>query len=301
MNSIIDICKSLGICPKKYTIIGNSTMISNEQNEKIVIKKKWKEKKNLYDYLDTREAFYYPRLLMETDEYEVYPYIEEIKMPIEQKALDLIGTMSELHRKTTFYKEVDLNRIKKFYEEKTEELNYLYQYYQTMQSMLEKRIYPSPSEYILLRNSSFFYQVLILSKDLLEEWYHHQEQVKKERVSLVHHNLTLDHYRKQKEGYFISWDRADFDIPIYDFYTFYQNNPTDLDYMTLLEVYEAKYPLLREEEIMLFILLLIPKKLVLQKKELLSCYQVVNELERLKKIYEIILKKYKKNTAEQKQ
>lgn len=300
MSNILDVCKRIGISPKKYTVMKNSTIVSDEEENKVVIKKKWKEKKNLYQYLDSRDITYYPKLLFDNNEYEVYPYIEEADMPIEQKALDLINTMSLLHRKTTFYKEVNLDRIKAFYEEKTNELNYLYQYYQTMQSVLEKRIYPSPSEYILLRNSSFFYQVLSISKDLLEEWYHHQEQVKKERNSLVHHNLTLDHYRKMGDGYFISWDKADFDIPIYDFYSFYQNNPTDLDYMSLLEIYEARYPLLREEEIMLFILLLIPKKIVLQKCELSSCYLITTELQRLQKVYQMVLKKYQKNTAEQK-
>lgn len=295
MNQIKDICSKFSFVPTKYRLLGNVTIVENAKNEKLVIKKKQIDKNHLYQYLKTRGFHYFPPLLEDRTSYEVYPFIEDIETPKEQKALDIIYLVSLLHNKTTFYKEVDLNRMKAFYEEKNEAIQYLFHYYQDLQSIIEKHVYMSPSEYLFIRHTSFLYQMLSLIKNLLEEWYKEQSAIKRERYALVHHNLTLDHFIEQDQGYLISWDQAKIDIPIYDFYSFYENNPIDLDYMSLLEVYESKYPLLKEEELRLFILLGIPRKIVLKKDESSSTREIYKEIKRLKKVYEMILKKNQKN------
>lgn len=300
MKHIREICQKFQIHPNKYRMIKNVTIVETETNDRLVIKKKFQEKTNLYQYLKSRGFHHFPNLLDHDDNYEIYPYIEDAMMPKEQKALDIIYLMSLLHNKTTFYREVDLNRVKQFYEEKLEAIEYFLQYYQDLQMMIERNVYMSPSEYLLIRNISFIYQVLYTSRNLLEEWYHLKESTKKERYALVHHNLILDHYRNYDQGCFISWDRASIDIPVYDFLNFYQKNSIDLDYISLLDIYESKYPLLREEELRLFLLLLIPRKLVFGSNEMNTTREINLELKRLRKIYDMVLKKYQKYSKEQK-
>ena len=46
------------------------------------------------------------------DNYEVYPYIKEVNLTLEERAIDIIYLISILHNKTTFYKNMDLDKIK---------------------------------------------------------------------------------------------------------------------------------------------------------------------------------------------
>ena len=45
---------------------------------------------------------------------EIYPYIEDVYEPREQKAMDMVHLLSLLHSKTTFYGEVDIDKNKKY-------------------------------------------------------------------------------------------------------------------------------------------------------------------------------------------
>lgn len=301
MKPIKEVCASFKLVPKKYRILGNAIVVEDEKENALVLKRKFKDKKDLYQYLDLRGFNHFPSLLGTIDIYEIYPFIREVELPKEQKALDLVYLMSLLHNKTTFYRAVDLDKVKAFYEEEENELNYLLEYYQSLQDMIEKHVYMSPSEYLLIRNSSFLYGILNLVKKLLEEWYQILSKKQKERYALVHNGLSLNHFIEKDNGYFISWDRAKMDIPVYDFYTFYKENDDTLDYATLLDVYESKYPLLKEEKLRLFILLLTPRKIVLQEDEAKTCRIIHKEFKRLKKVREMVSKEYKEDTEEKKQ
>ena len=298
MKPLKEVCASFQLNPKKYRLLGN-VIIVEDTDKKLVIKKKYLEKQDLYHYLDLRGFHHFVPLLQENSNYEIYPYVAEVSLPKEQKALDLVFLMSLLHNKTTFYRSVDLDRVKEFYEDKNAEIDYLFRYYQDLQIMIEKHVYMSPSEYLLIRNISIIYKHLKISKDYLEEWYKLVSKKQKERLSLVHHHLTLEHLLEKDQGYFISWDRASMDIPIYDFYYFYLENDPTLDYTTLYDVYTSKYPLQTEEELRLFILLSIPHKLVLKDDEALACRTIYQELKRLQNVNEMISKKQKEDTKEE--
>lgn len=299
MSSIKEICRHFGITPTKYTLLKNVTIVESDK-ECLVIKKKFRDKKELYSYLSSRSFSYYPELLYETEDYEVYPYLEDVTYPTEQRSLDLIYLMSLLHNKTTFYKEVDLDSIKAFYEEKTQEIDYLFQYYQGLQDAFERNVYMSPGEYLLLYHISFLYHMLLLSKDMLERFQKQVMDSKRQRYAMVHHRLTLDHFRKSNVSCFISWDHASLDLPIYDFYYFYQENDRSLDYMSLLEVYMQKYPLLESEMLQLFVLLSIPRKLYFQKEEYEVTKEIYLEIKRLKKVEKMVLKYQEKYRQKQK-
>ena len=297
MKPIKEVCASFQLEPKRYRILKNVTVVESDDKQ-LVFKKQYQDKKDLYRYLEMRGFHYFPPLLGERAGYEIYPYIEEAPLPREQKALDLMYVISLLHNKTTFYRTVDLNQLKKFYEEQSQTIDYLFQYYQDLQTMIEGQVYMSPSEYLWIRNSSLFYQQLNKAKELLENWYQLASKQKKERYALVHHHLSLDHFIEKENGYLISWDQAKMDLPIYDFYSFYEENTYDFDYTSLFEVYNAKYPLLKEEKLRLFLLLLIPHKIQLQKEEIKSCRSVYQELKRMEKVGDLISKQYKENAKE---
>lgn len=286
--------------PSAYHILKNVKIIDTNDG-KFVLKRKYKEKKELYAYLKSRGFPYYCESF-ETDEkseYELFPYLEDITSPKEQKAQDIIYLMSLLHNKTCYYRETDLNQVKKFYEETRERIQYLFQYYDDLTNVILKYVYLSPSEYLLVRNLSFLFDNLYGASTMLEKWYEIMSHKKKERVAMVHHNLSLDHFRKQDVGYFISWDRASIDIPIYDFFSFFELNDFSFDYIALFDYYQSRFPLLEEERLQLFCLLLIPKKIVLKKEEQIATQEIDQVLRKLKKAKDLVLKENQKNSQKQ--
>lgn len=292
MYKTTDLLRKYHFEPKKYTIVKSAKIIETDQGSYVIKPKHRHDKQQLYEYLSSRSFDYFPAPendLLE-DEYEIYPFIEEITTPKEQKAIDLIYMISLLHNKTTFYKEIDLDDIKNFYEETLNRLNYLEQYYFDLQNIIEGHVYMSPSEYLLIRNMSKIYSVIYFCKHSLESWYHIISKKKKERFVLLHNNLELDHLIKNKNTYLISWDKAKADIPIYDFYHFYKKHYLDCDFISLFQIYESKYPLLKEEKILLFLLLSIPEKVVLEYDEYENCRQISNMLLYLDKTSEFISK-----------
>lgn len=286
-----DLLRKYDLYPKKYTIKKNAKMIETERGNYVIKPKQRNDKKQLYQYLASRNFEYFPAPendLIE-DAYEIYPFIEEVMTPKEQKAGDIIYLISLLHNKTTFYKDIDLDDIKDFYEETLKELNYLEQYYLELQNMIENHVYMSPSEYLLIRNISKIYNVIYFCKHSLEKWYNIISK-KKERYVLLHNNLELDHLLKGENTYLISWDKAKIGVPIYDFYHLYKKHCLDCDFISLFQLYESKYPLLEEEKILLFLLLAIPEKIVLEHDEYHKCQEISNMLLYLDKTSEFISK-----------
>ena len=88
--------------PNGYKKIKNVILIKTKDN-KMIIKKK-QNTNNIYDYLNSRSFRYYPKIINENENYRITEYIEEVKMPLEQKMIDMINLVSLLHSKTSFYK-----------------------------------------------------------------------------------------------------------------------------------------------------------------------------------------------------
>ena len=95
----------------------NVTIIDSTSGS-YVIKIKDNDKVNeAYNYLKSRSFDYFPNLEKEMrDSVNVFEYIEEVEMPREQKALDMMELIALLHNKTTYYKEVTEDKYKEIYD-----------------------------------------------------------------------------------------------------------------------------------------------------------------------------------------
>ncbi len=289
-----DLIHKYHLYPKKYTIVNSAKIIETEDKTYVWKPKQRNDSAHLYQYLLSRNFTYFPNPVnnLLEDAYELYPYIEDFPVPKEQKAIDLVHLLSLLHNKTTFYQEIDLDDIKNFYEETRSRLNYLENYYGDLQNMIETHVYMSPCEYLLIRNISKIYNIIHFSYQLLQKWYEMIEGIRTERRVLVHNNLKLEHLRKNEDAYLISWNKAKIDSPIYDFYQFFKNHYLDLDFVSLYQIYNNKYPLLEEEKLLLFIHLAIPPKITLDHDELKTCQEISKMFTYYDKLGELISKQY---------
>lgn len=275
----------------KLTIKSNAKII----DDKIVIKDRKKEDLDkTYRYLKSRSFDYFPEPLLVDDNYEAYPYIEDTDEPREQKAIDLTHILSLLHSKTTFYREVDIDKNKEIYEDILAKLEYLNNYYTDLITLIEKEVYMSPSSYLIARNISIIFQSIYFAKKSIEDWYKKIENNKNERVVNIHNNINLDHYIKNDKPYLISWNRSKIDNPIYDLLSFYQNHYLELDFDDLFHYYESNYPLKEEERLLLFTYMAIPQKIEIEKDEYKMCIKINKIIDYLYKTSNLIMN-YQKN------
>lgn len=297
MNKIKEILNKYACVPYRYTIKNNVIIVDTDTGH-FVFKKKDRNRNNtnsissLYKYLKSRNFVYFPNLIEEEDEYDVYQYVEEIETPREQKALDIIYLTSLLHNKTTYYKEIDIDEYKEIYEDIIKQLEYLYNYYTDLITVIERNIYMSPAEYLIARNISKIYMSIIFCRRELEEWYELIKEKKKKRLVTVHNNLDVDHFIRGDDLYLLSWDKARVDLPIYDLYYFYKKRALEFDFEELLKLYESKYPLLEEERKLLFILLSIPDKIELNKSEYENCKEARKIIDYIYKTEMLIIPYY---------
>lgn len=251
---------------KKITLKNSAKIIENE-NTRLVIKKDNPNILDTYNYLLSRSFDYFPKIIYKDNDYNVYEYIEDVNEPSEQRILDIITLTSILHSKTTFYKEVDIDNYKYLYETINKKLEYLFNYYNDIITLIEKNIYMSPSNYIIARNINKIFETINYCKYEVDSWYELIKDKRKIRVVNIHNNLSLDHYIKNDKPYLISWNKNKIDMPIYDLLTLYKKYYLDFDFYELFNYYESRYPLTNEERKMLFILMSIPEKLVLDSSE----------------------------------
>ena len=248
----------------KITLINNAKIIDN----KYVIKKKKDNTLKTYSYLLSRSFNYMPEIIKEDDNYIYYKYINDIDEPDEQKIIDLIYLISLLHSKTTYYKEIDLDKYKEIYENINKEIDDTYNYYNHLMDNIEQDIYMSPANYLIARNISIIYKNLVYAKDNINKWYKIIEDKRKIRVVTIHNNLLLEHYLKdENKSYLISWDKSRRDMPIYDLVSLYKNNYLDFEFTSLLKIYLSKYPLTKEEMLLFLTLIAIPSKIKYEETE----------------------------------
>ena len=283
--------------PNGYKKIKNVILIKTKDN-KMIIKKK-QNKNNIYDYLNSRSFRYYPKIINENENYRITEYIEEVKMPLEQKMIDMINLVSLLHSKTSFYKEVDEADYKKIYEDITGNIEYLGSYYMDLITIIESKVYMSPSEYLIARNISKINSSLNYAKIELEKWLEKLETKKKQRFVVLHNNLELDHYIRGNNSYLISWDKSKIDIPIFDLYKLYKKYALTFDFESILKEYEKIYPLLKEEKMLLFILIALPDKIEFTDNEYENTCLVSKKIDiiyKTEKLIEEYSKEKKENT-----
>lgn len=281
-----DILDRYNISNKKITIRNNARIL----DDKIVIKNKKRDDiDDIYGYLKSRSFDYFPYPIEMNDKYEVYPYLKDMYEPYEQKAMDLMHLLSLLHSKTTFYREVDIDRNKEIYEDIEQKLEYLDGFYNVLITRIEKEVYMSPSSYLIARNINIIFGSIYYARDSLDKWYEKVRNNKNERVVNIHNNISLEHYIKNEKPYLISWNNSKIDSPIYDLLSFYKNHYLDFDFDDLFHFYESSYPLKEEERFLLFTYMAMPSEIKSVNDELEMCIEINKMIEYLYKTSNLIM------------
>ena len=268
-----DLFDDNNIIVKKITLINNIRIVDTG-DKRLVIKRRSDELDELFQYLRSRSFDYFPEIVYKTDNYDVYKYIDDIKLEREEKILDIVKIVTLLHSKTTFYKDIDDDTYKKLYEGVLDRIDYLYHYYNDVVEIIEGYDYMSPSNYLFVRKVSKLFASLDYAKYQIKKWYSIIEEKKRIRVVNIHNNLRVDHYLLGDRPYLISWDKSRRDIPIYDLINLYKEYFGEIDFCDLFKIYEGHYPLLEEEKCLLFCLISIPDKLEFNEKEYSMCKKV---------------------------
>lgn len=280
----------------------SKTKIVEYDNKKYAIKVKKNNTERIYDYLKNRRFYNYLAVVDYNNEYEVYPYVTEKKLAREDKAIDLVHTLSLLHIKTTTYQNTDLDKVKEIYEKNQANISYLNNYYYDLQDYIESKVYMSPADYLLIRNISRIYKSLNFSKVMLEKWYNEKQKSKKERNVFLHNNITLDHFLEDENNYFINWTKSYKGIVIYDFLNFYQNEYLKLEMTSLFEIYQSKYKYTKDEYFLFLALLSIPFKVEFTKSNYINTLKVNNLINYIESVETFTLKeneKYQKTHQEE--
>ena len=273
MNKSIEILKSI-YKPYRYTIKGKSTILETTCGD-FIIKPKNKDINELYTYLTNRGFINYPKIIDSSrNEVNVFEYVEDVKLPKEQKCDDLIEIIASLHNKTSYFKEVSEDRFKSIYEDVLSNINYLSNYYNTLYEIGFNEVYASPSNYIFMRNYYKLNSALEYAKSELENWYSLVTSETKIRVCLIHNNLELNHLLNDK---LISWDNYMIDTPVIDIVKLYKKEWKNINFSEILERYMYKFPLLEYEKKLLFILISMPPEIKKSDNEFEKC-KVVSEV-----------------------
>ncbi len=285
--------KEHGLKPKTLTKNKSSIVLETTDNKKYVLKEKNKDLENKFDYLLSRGFDYFPSY-KSFDNYDIYEYIKNKNISDEEKLYDMIDLLSLLHTKTTRYKNIDIDDYKQIYEDINEKIEYLTNYYTELNDLIDEEIYMSPSKYLLARNISKIYNALAFCKTEIDNWYELIKKSPKQRISLIHNNLELDHILNSDSSYLISWDKAKTDMPLYDFYSLYKKYYNKTDFDILLSNYQKRYPLKEEELKLLFIKISVPKKIEFTSDEFSNTQEIKKLLEYLYKSDKLINPFYKK-------
>lgn len=293
MRKLNRILKDNLIIPNKYEKKGNIAIIYSN-DKKYYIKKN--TDRDIFKYLDTRNFNYYPkRINAYYDDYEITEYIKGEELPTDQKMMDMIDLVSLLHNKTTHYKEIDIADYKKIYEDINNNIEYLVSYYNDLITIIESKVYMSPSEYLLARNISKVFSALNYCKKEIDIWYEMVAEKKKHRVVLLHNNLDLSHFIKSDKSYLLSWRKAKIDIPIFDIYKLYRKNGLEVPFDEILKRYEQNYPLTDDERKLLFILIAMPNIIDFDHNEYELTNIISKEIDMLYKSENLISPYYPEN------
>lgn len=264
--------------PYRYTISGQAHILESTSGN-IVVKSKEKDLRSLYQYLESRGFSNFPLLLDDSREgINVFEYVPDTKMPKEQKAMDFMKVVALLHQKTTYYREVTEDDFKQIYDNVLEQIEYLRYFYNDLYERYFQIVYPSPSEYLLLRNISKIFSSLDFASQELEVWYQKVQKLSKYRVCQIHNHLSLDHYHKCNKDCLLSWEKSRQDTPVLDLLNFYHCSYFDLNFEVLLHEYFRICPWSEEERKLFFLVISLPLKF--EEKG--------SEFERVKKIREVL-------------
>lgn len=271
--------KHYSLIPTRYQKKGKVNIVNT--NKGIYVFKNNKLNLDIFTYLRSRHFDYMPRFINDIrhDEYQITEYIDDLDIPKEQKILDLIHLVALLHSKTTHYKEIDLDDYETIYEDIDNNLTYLYSYYTDIITLIESKVFMSPSEYLLARNINKIYESIDHCKNILEEWYTLIKDKRKQRQVVLHNNLKLDHFIRNESSYLISWDKAKIGNPVFDLYKLYRYHVLDFDFSDIMHEYENHYPLMKDEKLLFNTLISMPSLIEFNDTEYNMCKKISREID----------------------
>lgn len=293
MRQIKNILDRNDLKVNKYTIRGKATIVDTPLGQFVLKKNKGN---NIYKYLASRNFEYFPKIVDFDKDNIMFEYLDNIEYDDSQKAFDIMHIIALLHSKTTYYKEIDYDEYKNIYENLNEKIDYINNYYLDIINQIESKIYMSPSEYLIARNISKIFSCIYFCKNELNHWYEVVKDKKRKRVVTLHNNLKLENLIKNKNMYLISWDKSKIDLPIYDIVDFYDRYSLDFDFTTLFDEYERIFPLLKEEKILLSVLISIPNKINFTYNEYNMVKNVRKMLDKIFKTEKLLTSKKEEET-----
>ncbi len=294
MIEIKQLIKRNNIKVLSYRKSNNNIIISNEKNKYII--KRGTYNKKIMEYLNSRGFNYYPDIYDYNNNYQLIKYVEDSNIPNEKKINDLINVVALLHKKTSFYKEVDEVEYKKLYEDLLNNCSYLKEYYSDLISIIDSKVFMSPKEYLLASNITLIFDSINYCEVQINKWYemiNKKEKTHRMRVCVIHNNLNLKNFIKDDKDYLINWDKSKIDMPIFDLYKLYLRCNNDYDFIEILKNYEKIYPIIDDELILLYILISMPSIINFKKDDYETCISINKEINKLLKTSNLI-KNYKK-------
>mgnify|MGYP004568354391 FL=1 len=284
--------------PLKYTLKGKTINVNSMQGN-FVIKPAKKDIISLFSYLNSRSFYNYPKVIAKDDDYITYEYLKELETPKEQQLLDLILVVAKLHNKTVYFKEVTEDKYQEIYDNIKDNVIYLRDYYSGIYDEAFNEIYISPAKYNFLLNYSLLNNDLAFILDELDEWFNLVKESNKQRVCLIHNNLSLEHFVKGMDSYLISWDKYTFDTPVMDIVNLYHNEYLTCDFSGILKEYLKNFKLSVDEEKLLFILLSLPDKVNFDDSEFNNTINVANLVDYIKRTEKLIRPYYAEKQKEE--
>lgn len=284
--------------PLKYTIKGKTVNLFSTAGD-YVIKPTKKNIKELFNYLNSRNFTSFPKIVEQNDDYITYEYVESLDTPKEQQLLDLVLVVSKLHNKTAYFKEVTEDKYTEIYDNIKSNILFLKDYYSKMYDEAFTEIYSSPSNYYFLLNYSLINNDLTFIENELDEWFNLVKEANKQRVCLVHNNLSLDHFVKGMDSYLLSWDKYSFDTPVIDIVNLYKNEYLTCDFSGILKEYLKNFKLSKDEEKLLFILLSLPDEIHKEMSEFNNTCNVALVVDYIKRTEKLIRPYYTEKKKEE--
>ena len=287
MNRSLDILKAI-YKPYRYTIKGKATILETTSGD-FIIKEKNKDLNELYNYLISRGFDNFPKLIDSSrKDLNVFEYVDTINMPKEQMCDDIIDLIASLHNKTSYFKEVSEDKFKSIYEDIKSNISFLKNYYDTMYEIGFSEEFMSPATYLFMRNFYKINAALDFCDREIDEWYELIKEESKIRVSVVHNNLSIEHFLKGNKEVLISWDNYLIDTPIIDIVKLYKNEYLNMNFSEVLERYFYKFPLLPYEQKLLFVLITMPPEIKMSNDEFNKCKNISKVIDYVFKTEDLI-------------
>ncbi len=275
-----DFLSKLNIKPYKYKYINKALIIYSDN---IYVLKKNSYKNRIYKYLDSTDFKNYIKPIKENENFYLYNFLNDNSIDDNDKSLNLINELSNLHSNTISFKELNLDRLKEIKETYENKIDYLYKYYNNLEDSYNKDSLYSPSTYLFLRNVSKIYYNLDFSKNLIKIFYDKASKNNKYKECLILGKVRLDNFINNK---FTNFDHSLIKSPLYDLIDFYKEYYDKVSFNELYKVYKENLKLNRLEELFFMLSISVPYKITFKGDnyvDTLIVHKLINYIDITKK------------------